>query len=257
MKIAKLIVIISISFLISCSKGAKEPVLVVDKAGMFKKEQQDLITKKLLSIKERTTNEVVLYTAKSLDSRSIADYSLEVSRKLGIGEVGLNNGLLILIAPNEGEIQIQVSVGDEWIIPDSISFDIVATIVKYLKIKDYTNGVLHGIDLIDKRLSEYDWKVHDISLKDFDKVEVGQIVSFSYENKERKSFKYPLPTDKQFQPDFFMKLNIDENVVAKLYYTKHMSDVLSGFTSSGKIKVFARIRSKSPLQLNLLGTIKM
>jgi uncharacterized membrane protein YgcG len=205
MKIAGLVVLISIFFLICCSKRAKEPVLVIDEAGMFTKEQQDLITKKLLSIKERTTNEVVLYTAKSLDSRNIAEYSLEVSRKLGIGEVGLNNGLLVFIAPDEGEIQMQVSVGDEWIIPDSISFDIVAAIVKCLKIKDYTNGVLNGIDLIDKRLSEYDWKVRDISLKDFNKVEVGQIVSFSYENKERKTFKYPLPADKQFQPDFFCR----------------------------------------------------
>lgn len=257
MKISGIIILISIVFLICCNRKAKEAILVIDEANVFKKEQQDLIAKKLLSIKERTTNEVVVYTVNSLDSRSIDEYSLETSRKLGIGEIGLNNGLLILIAPNEGEIRMQVSVGSEWIIPDSISLNIVGTIINSLKIRDYTNGVLNGIDLIDKRLSEYDWRVHDISLKDLNKVEVGQIVSFSYENKERKTFKYPLPTDKQFQSDFFIELNLDENETAKLYYTKYMSDILSSFTLSGEIKVFARVRSKNPLQLNLLGTIKM
>ena len=257
MRILTTLLLFCIPLFICCNQKLEEPSFLFDEAGVFNKEQQQLIIGKLKSIEERTTNEVVVYTAKSLDSKKIADYNLEIGNKIGIGKIGLNNGMLIFLAPNDRQIQIQVSVGDEWIIPDSVSADIVSAIVAHFKQLNYMEGILNGIALIDKKISAFDWKVYDVGTHNVANIEAGQIISFSYENKERKVFKYPLSTDKQFLPDYFIELTVSDHRKAKIFYTKYMSNVIANFTKIGKIKVFARVRSKDPFELNLLGVVKI
>jgi len=241
---------------ISCSKRTPEHHYIFDNANMLSKEQRDSIEQKLKSIENNTTNEVVLYTIDSLGSRGIDEFSLEVSREIGLGEIGINNGLLIFIAPKEKKLRMQITTGNEWIIPDTVSKTITDTIVKYFSRKEIFKGLYSGICLIENRLSSYDWQVHEIKLDEVINYDIGKIVCFNYDNKDGKTYKYPISMDKQFQSDFFIELNLDETRKVKLCYTKYMSEILTSFSTSGKIKVFARVKSKNPLQLNLLGTIK-
>ncbi|KOR27763.1 hypothetical protein TI05_18295, partial [Achromatium sp. WMS3] len=56
---------------------------------------------KLKQHEAKTTNQVIVVTVKSLEDRSIEEYGVELGRHWGIGQKSKNNGVILLIAPNE------------------------------------------------------------------------------------------------------------------------------------------------------------
>ncbi|MGI6629614.1 MAG: TPM domain-containing protein [Bacillota bacterium] len=77
---------------------------------------------RLLAIGEeldkKTTAQLVVVTVSSLDGMPIEDYAIGLFRSWGIGNKEKNNGVLLLIAPQERQSRIEVGYGLEGALPD-------------------------------------------------------------------------------------------------------------------------------------------
>lgn len=90
-----------------------------DFAEVISSESEKYIFENSKILADKTTAQVVVTTVKSLDDRDINDYATDMFRQWGIGDKEKNNGLLILLAPNERKVRVEVGYGLEGKINDS------------------------------------------------------------------------------------------------------------------------------------------
>src|SRR6266404_7448986 len=94
---------------------------VVDDAGILSGETKADLTQKLAALEAKTSRQLVVVTIPSLQGYEISDYGYQLGRSWGIGQAKLNNGILLLVAPNEHKTRIEVGYGLEPIITDVFS----------------------------------------------------------------------------------------------------------------------------------------
>lgn len=119
---------------------------VNDYAEIFSEQEKQEMTSILERIDKNTTVEIAVLTVKSLEGIPKDDYAVEIFKKWGIGKKDINNGLLILIAPNEREYRIEVGYGLEGTITD-IQAGIIGrkNFVENFKLEKYGTGVYDAI----------------------------------------------------------------------------------------------------------------
>lgn len=78
-----------------------------------------------LGVERDTTAQLAIVTVHSLDGKSIDEYATELFNKWGIGRGDVNNGVLLLNAPNEREVRIEVGRGLEPLLTDGVCGDIL------------------------------------------------------------------------------------------------------------------------------------
>ncbi len=122
---------------------------VVDEAGLFDANQKETLNRKLANHEANTSNQIVVVTIKSLDGYDISDYGYQLGRHWGIGQKDKNNGVLLIVAPNERKVRIEVGYGLEGALPDVTSKTIIQNdILPLFKKGSYYDGVNSGIDKI-------------------------------------------------------------------------------------------------------------
>jgi len=128
------------------------PVLsgrVVDQAQALSPQVERKLDLLLAAHERETTNQVVVATVASLEGYDIADYGVRLGRAWAIGQKGRDNGVLLLIAPNEREVRIEVGYGLEGPLPDATAFSIVQNeILPRFRQKDFDGGVMAGVAAI-------------------------------------------------------------------------------------------------------------
>ena len=88
-------------------------------------------------------------TLESLNGANIEEYSLELGRRWGIGQKGKDNGALLVVAPNDKQIRIEVGYGLEGILTDALSGNIINYyIIPEFKKGDIQNGIKIGTQKI-------------------------------------------------------------------------------------------------------------
>lgn len=71
------------------------------------------------------TNQVVVATIPSLEGQEIEEYGYRLGRHWGIGQKDKNNGVLLIVAPQERRVRIEVGYGLEGTLTDALSSRIV------------------------------------------------------------------------------------------------------------------------------------
>ena len=133
-------------------EGSKPPALtgrVVDQAGILSPAVKAELETALAAHENNTTNQVVVVTLESLNGANIEEYSLELGRRWGIGQKGKDNGVLLVVAPNDKQIRIEVGYGLEGILTDALSGNITNYyIIPEFKKGDIQNGIKIGTQKI-------------------------------------------------------------------------------------------------------------
>ncbi len=75
----------------------------------------------LIELEQKTGAQVAVVTLPSLDGGEPADFAVRLFERWGIGQVGQDNGLLILTAIEDRAVRIEVGYGLEPIIPDGLA----------------------------------------------------------------------------------------------------------------------------------------
>ena len=128
---------------------------VVDQAGILDASTIEAITSQLAGYESSTGNQVVVVTLSELKGYPIEDWGLALGRGWGIGQKGKNNGVLLIVAPNDRELRIEVGYGLEGDLPDATANTIIdSEIVPYFKRGDMKGGVHAGVNAILAALVE-------------------------------------------------------------------------------------------------------
>src|SRR6185295_2837917 len=103
------------------------------------------IEPKLSSLEARSGIQLVVATVKSLEGQDIEPYANELFRKWQLGEKAKNNGVLLLVAPNEKRVRNEVGYGLEGTLTDALSKVIIANaIAPRFKTGDFSGGIAAG-----------------------------------------------------------------------------------------------------------------
>jgi uncharacterized protein len=122
---------------------------VVDEAGILSPETEARLAAQLEAQEKQTSNQVVVVTLKSLQGYDIADYGYRLGRHWGIGTEQRNNGVLLIVAPNETAVRIEVGYGLEGTLTDALSSNIIQTaILPAFRAGNYDSGVEAGVSAI-------------------------------------------------------------------------------------------------------------
>ncbi len=122
---------------------------VVDEANILNAATRIDLETKLENLESKTTTQLVVVTLKSLRGRTIEDYGYQLGRHWGIGQKGSNNGVLLIVAPNERKVRIEVGYGLEGTLTDAITSVIIQSkILPRFRANDYQGGIRAGADAI-------------------------------------------------------------------------------------------------------------
>src|SRR6185503_12413655 len=134
---------------------------VVDEAGVLDPHVRQMLTTKLAALEARTSDQVVVATVRSLQGYSIEDYAVRLFRAWRLGQGTTNNGVLLLVAPTEHKVRIEVGYGLEGTLPDAIARLIIEErMMSRLRANQY-DGAIDGavtsiIDVLTGNAAE--WK---------------------------------------------------------------------------------------------------
>ena len=126
---------------------------VLDLANVIDETDEALLTAKLDAFEEANQRQFVVVTVPSLDGYEISDYGYQLGRHWGLGDEENNDGIILLVAPNERKVRIEVGYGLEAIIPDGLAYDIIEQdIIPRFKADDMSGGIVAGADRIVTQL---------------------------------------------------------------------------------------------------------
>jgi uncharacterized protein len=127
---------------------------IVDDAGVIPAATRTELDAKLAELEAKTTDQLVVVTLKSLGGYDISDYGYQLGRAWGIGQKGKNNGVLLIVAPNERDVRIEVGYGREGDLTDAVTRLIIEnSILPRFRAGDMAGGISAGVDDIIKVLS--------------------------------------------------------------------------------------------------------
>jgi uncharacterized protein len=127
---------------------------VVDDAHVLTDQTKSDLDQKLAALEAKTSRQLVVVTLPSLQGYDIADYGYQLGRAWGIGQAKLNNGVLLIVAPNEHRVRIEVGYGLEPIITDALSEVIIQqAVLPKFRSGDFNGGIEGGADALIQQLS--------------------------------------------------------------------------------------------------------
>jgi len=126
---------------------------VVDNADLLDPAQEAALTQKLEALENQSQRQLVVVTLTTLDGYDISDYGYQLGREWGIGDAERNDGALLIVAPNERKVRIEVGYGLEGFLTDALSSLIIQNqIIPRFRADDYPGGIEAGADAIVQQL---------------------------------------------------------------------------------------------------------
>jgi len=145
---------IAAGFLALCLGGASASALdfpaltgrMVDQVNVISADTRSDIEAESKGLEEKSGTQLVVVTVKSLQGGDIETYANELFRTWKLGQAQKNNGVLLLIAPNEHKVRIEVGYGLEGTLTDALSSVIISgAIIPHFKTGDFSGGIERGV----------------------------------------------------------------------------------------------------------------
>jgi uncharacterized protein len=134
---------------------------VVDQAGIFNAQTRTSLETKLKDLEDKSGIQLVVASVRSLEGGDIETYANGLFRFWKLGEAKKNNGVLLVVAPAERRVRIEVGYGLEGTLTDALSSVIIqSAVIPRFRAGDYSGGVERGVDGIISVLSgdTADWQ---------------------------------------------------------------------------------------------------
>ncbi|MFT4754807.1 MAG: hypothetical protein ACI85Q_002369 [Salibacteraceae bacterium] len=128
----------------------KQDGFVVDQAHLFSSREIQALKSSLQAFSDTTSNQIVVVTMNDLQGYMPFEVATKIGVEWGVGQKGVDNGVIILIKPktaqSRGQVFIEPGYGLEGAIPDATAKMIVEKeMIPYFKQGDMFQGVLSAI----------------------------------------------------------------------------------------------------------------
>ena len=126
---------------------------VVDDAHLLSADQVAQLTQLSTDIEKASSRQFVVATIPDLQDYPIEDYGYRLGREWKIGQGGANNGIILIVAPKERKVRIEVGYGLEPVMTDALSSTIINdTIIPKFRANDYPGGIMAGAAAIGEQM---------------------------------------------------------------------------------------------------------
>lgn len=127
---------------------------VVDGANILSPQIEVELTARLAAFETTTKHQLVVATLADLQGYEIEEYGNQLFRAWGLGQQGVNDGVLFLVAPAQRKVRIEVGYGLEGALTDALASLILQTrVLPLFKDGDMAGGVVAGTDALIEQLS--------------------------------------------------------------------------------------------------------
>lgn len=126
---------------------------VVDQAELLSPQAEASLTTKLEALEVQTQDQFIIVTLTSLQDYDIADYGYRLGRAWGIGQKDNDGGVILIVAPNERAVRIEVGYGLEPVLTDAFSAQVIQTkILPAFRTGGFEAGITEGADAVIAQL---------------------------------------------------------------------------------------------------------
>ena len=171
----RLLVFLAVALAASCSEGqrtshsqpsgnvqrlgsAAQPKLalagrVTDAANLLDGSQEAELSDRLEELERSTGHQMVVVAVTTLGGEDVSAFTRDLGNAWGIGRAGENDGLILLVAPNERKVRIEVGYGLEKTLPNDLCHRIIQDeILPHFRRGDYPRGIEAGANALIVRL---------------------------------------------------------------------------------------------------------
>ncbi|KKW90741.1 TPM domain-containing protein [Sphingobium chungbukense] len=122
---------------------------VTDAAHVLSPQERVNLSDRLAKLEQKTQHQLVVVTVSSLGGRDVANYTRDLANSWGIGRKGHNDGVVLLVAPNERKVRIAVGYGFEKRLSDGACQQIIdQKILPSFRKGDLSGGIKAGTDAL-------------------------------------------------------------------------------------------------------------
>jgi uncharacterized protein len=126
---------------------------VVDSAEILRSDTRRRLAEMLRAHEQKTTNQVALLTVPTIHGESVEDYAVRVFEQWKLGRKGKDNGVLVVVVPQDRRMRIEVGYGLEGTLPDAVASRIIRDVMTpRFRQGDYDGGLAQGVGAILARL---------------------------------------------------------------------------------------------------------
>lgn len=152
LKLLLLVFLLALPLVVSATQVSQLPrptSYVSDFAKVLSPQERASLEQIAVDLERNTTAELAIVTVPSLEGEDIAQYSIELADAWKVGKKGKDNGIILLLAPNERRVRIEVGYGLEGALPDVRASRIIReTMTPYLKADQWYDGLNAGAQAI-------------------------------------------------------------------------------------------------------------
>jgi len=136
---------------------ANEPLqftgYVVDQAQVLNSQEKQRLTLRLGLFQRETGHQLAVVTVKTLQGEDVKDFTMRLANRWGVGRKDLNDGIVILVAPNDRKARIAVGIGLEQRLPDAFCQQVMSRIMvpAFAKAR-IGQGIERGVSALIERL---------------------------------------------------------------------------------------------------------
>lgn len=126
---------------------------VTDQAELLPPDVEAKLATRLQDLKLHTGHELAVVTVRSLGGQEVEQYSLELARRWGVGRKEYNDGVVLLVAPNERKVRIEVGRGLTTSLSDEVCQAILAkSVLPAFRAGDMPLGITAGVEALIKAM---------------------------------------------------------------------------------------------------------
>ncbi len=128
---------------------------VVDVADLLTPEEEAVLAERLAALEASTKHQFVVVTVASLGAEPVEDYTRGLGNHWGIGRKGVNDGVILLVAPNQHLVRIEVGTGLEAALTDEEATEIIDTaVIPAFREGKFGDGIKAGAERVIAQISE-------------------------------------------------------------------------------------------------------
>ena len=124
-----LFILQSITISVSAQVIAPTGEWVTDRAGLLSSSEIQSLSAMLAGHQQSSSTQIVIVILDDLDGRDASSYAFELGDSWGVGQAGVDNGIVLLVSVGDRQVFIATGYGVEGSVPDVIAGRIIREII--------------------------------------------------------------------------------------------------------------------------------